>query len=139
MDNENRAERAMSRIKRSIDPDDPVYQIVEIFEAQQAEAMEGLGRMIAKAADDIAATVVMAENSARIKSQAIATNAVKLGANKIHLAGVDAANAVSQRVEIALDRAETAAKIATRAAWFSGVAAGGAVLAVLILAVLIFQ
>jgi hypothetical protein len=139
MNIEKEIERSTVKDRGSIDPDDPVFQIVEIFKTQQAEAMEGLGRMIAKAAEDIATTIVMADNTARTKEQVLITKVARLGADKIQSAGIEAANTVSARFDKAVAKVETAANMAMKAAWISAAGAVTTVLAVIILVFLIFH
>src|ERR1700712_1505140 len=137
------AERLLQLVGKKHDVDislkDPMLVSATIFEALQNEALDNLGRMITKATEDIATTIVMAENSAHAKEEVLVTQAVRFGVDKIHLAGVDAATAVSRRVEKALARSEAAARAATQAAWVSGVSAGATLVAVIVLLVLIFR
>jgi hypothetical protein len=122
-----------------LDQDDSVFLLGTIAEEVQREAMEEMRSMLAKAVDDIATTVMMAENSARTKGRELATEAVKFGADKIRVAGVDAANAVASKLDVAVNKIETAANMAIRAAWIGISGAVATIAAVILLVVLIFR
>lgn len=113
------AELLGTKYRLEIDPADPLLLVADIVGEMQKEALDRLGAVVKEAADQIATSAVLAENSARARSGTIITDAARWAAEQIRLAGDDAGQQTGRHVEVLLKRAEHAARRATIAAWIS--------------------
>lgn len=88
-----------ARPGHALTPDDPLYAVVAAVTAMQRQAHKELALLVAKQAEDIAATSVLAENAARAKAEMIITQAGEWSAGQIRKAGSDVATAlIAERV-----------------------------------------
>jgi len=106
-----------------LDPHDAVFLLATISEELQKETLERVGAVVTEAAEQIATTTVLAENSARGRCETIVTEAGRWAGEQIRLAGADSGKAAADVVREFLDRTEQAARQATIAAWVSSSAA----------------
>jgi glycine/D-amino acid oxidase-like deaminating enzyme len=116
--------------KFRLDPADPILIVATIFEELQKKALTRLGAVVTDAAEQIATTTVLTENSARARSETIVNEAGRWAGEQIRTAGADAGKLAADVVREFLDRTERAERRATIAAWISSSAAVAAVAAI---------
>jgi len=109
------------RIK--LEPTDAVFLLATISDAIQKETLERVGAVVTEAAEQIATTTVLTENSARARCETVVTEAGRWAGEQIRTAGADAGKLAADVVREFLDRTEQAARRATIAAWISSSAA----------------
>jgi len=117
------AELLGEKYRTGIDPSDPILMMATLFEESQKRALDKLGAVMTKAAEDIATTTVLTENSARARCEQIVTEAGRWAGEQIRMAGADSGKLAADVVREFLDRTEAAARTATIAAWVSSSAA----------------
>ena len=71
------AELLGTKYRLEIDPADPLLLVADIVGEMQKEALDRLGAVVKEAADQIATSAVLAENSARARSGTIITDAAR--------------------------------------------------------------
>lgn len=106
----------------TLDPADPVFLLATVAAELNKESREEFARMAAELGNQVSAALVLAENSARSRGEAIVTQAARWSSEHIKQAGTDAATRIFERLEGLTLRTEQAARRAKISAWFSVVA-----------------
>jgi len=84
-------------VPSKIDPDDPLYAVVQAVERLQTQSVAELGGLVRKLSADIAATAVTAEKAAQVKAELVVTQAGEWAAKQIRQAGEDAVKAIAEQ------------------------------------------
>jgi hypothetical protein len=106
-----------------LDPDDPLFLVVRLFQEAQKEALAQLTKVVTDAADKNMAATQAAEAAARAKAEAVVTQAGEWTARKIREAGDLVVVRIQSEAQTAHQGAGTAARRAMKAAYLAGFAA----------------
>ena len=86
-----------------IDPADPILLVGTMVEGLTKEALASLSKVVTDAAGQAATAAVLAENTARARSDRIVTDAAKYGSEQIRIAGEAASTRIVNEVKAALE------------------------------------
>jgi hypothetical protein len=103
----------------TLDASDPVFIIASIFEGQTKEAQAALSKIVAEAAEQMAATIVLSDNAARARAETIVTESARWAGEQIRLAGSDAAKQILHQTEDQAERVESAAQSVRLGVWIT--------------------
>ena len=104
----------------ALHPDDSVFLLATIADELQSEGREELAKLAAGMADQVSAALVLADTTARARSDRIVTEAARWSGEQIRTAAVDAAQIIVAQTRDQIDQAKAAARTATIAAWVAG-------------------
>ena len=107
----------------TLDPTDPVFLLATMAAQLNKESREEFARMAAELSNQVSVALVLAENAARSRGEAIVTQAARWSSEHIKQAGADAATRICERLEGLTLQTQQAARRAKISAWFSVVAA----------------
>jgi hypothetical protein len=80
----------------ALDPDDPILLLATVADELHKEGQEEFARIASELSDHVAAALVLAETTAKARSERLITEAARWSAEHIRAAGTDVAAAVER-------------------------------------------
>ena len=109
----------------ALDPGDPVFLLATVADQLHKEGRQEFAKIAAELSDQVSAALVLADTTARARSERLITAAAKWSGEQIREAGAE----IVRQMEVQLAQSQEAARVATMAAWVAtSLAVGCAVL-----------
>jgi hypothetical protein len=121
MDHGKMADLIREKHGTALDPGDPVFLLATVADELHKEGRQEFARIAAELSDQVSAALVLADTTARARSERLITEAAKWSSEQIREAGVG----IVRQMEAQLAHSQQAARVATIAAWVTTSAAVG--------------
>ncbi len=105
----------------ALDPDDPVFLLATVADELHKEGRQEFAKIAAELSGNVSAALVLADTTARARSERLITAAANWSCEQIRGAGAG----IVRQMEAQLAQSQQAARVATIAAWVAtGLAVG---------------